>query len=94
MPFQDQDGVFTVVVLRIPDLTNEKGSTVATISNRLVIMFSAKYRSLLTYHRCDVDPLERLGVDWEDGLHANSNVFQLVDAVNRCVMKVFRYGLR
>jgi Mg2+ and Co2+ transporter CorA len=94
MPFQDQDGVFTVVVLRIPDLTNEKGSTVATISNRLVMMFSAKYRTLLTYHRCDVDPLERLAVDWEGGVHANSNVFQLVDAVNRCVMKVFRYGLR
>jgi Mg2+ and Co2+ transporter CorA len=94
MPFLDQDGVFTVVVLRIPDLTDEEGSTVATISNRLVIMFSAKHRHLLTYHRCDVDPLERLAADWDDGAHETSDIFKIVDAVNRCVMKVFRYGLR
>lgn len=94
MPFYFQEGEFNLLLMRVPNLDDEQGVTVATITNRLVIMYSIKTQCIITYHRCSKDPLEKMCRHWREGKFDTSTIFDVVDAAVRVSTRTYRYAVR
>ena len=94
MPFHYQEDDCNLMLIRVPNLQEETGVTVATITNRLVIMYSIKTQTIVTYHRCERDPLEKMGRQWVDGMYESSSIFDIVDAAIRTSTRTYKYAVR
>lgn len=89
MPFAIRNGSSVALLLRIPDLSNKIGTTLATITNRVVILVSGS--NIMTYHRCPINPFQEM----EGKFHAECNVMEqgeLLEALVRCVLNAYIDG--
>lgn len=95
MPFIVQDGSESMVgiLLRIPDLTDRFGTSVASITNRLVLMANFDTNFFLTFHNCAVNPLKSFEEDWVKGSHKGKSVSQLMDSAMRRALKTYSSGV-
>ena len=94
MPFFYQDSEFNLLLMRVPNLEDALGATVSTITDRLVIMYSISSQCILTYHRCDKDPLEKMIRNWKQGKYDNSTIFDVVDMAIRVATRSYRSAVR
>lgn len=108
MPLQIVQGSSILLILRIPDhqefdcvKSAKQGtqrqhshptSSVSTITNRFVLMFSARKQCILTYHRCDYDFLRRVGAEWESKC-ATASVWEVVEKLLKRVVDTYAFGI-
>lgn len=84
-----------LAVLRIPDLSNTNGSKLAEITNRVVVWWPTMDESVvLTYHRCEKNPLEWLADNFDTARFANMTQGRFFNAVVQAVVKTYRDGLK
>lgn len=95
MPFLVLDGSETMLglLLRIPDLTDQFGTSVASITNRLVFLANLDTGFLCTFHNCAVNPLQSFEEDWDKGVFVTKSVPQLLDSAMRRALKSYSTGV-
>ena len=94
MPFSMAESVGKMFLFRIPDLDNEKGDTLASITNRVLLWWPLVGDVVYTYHRCEVSPFAQLEQDWGSGKYANGNINVFFNAAVRSVFRTFRQGAK
>eukprot|EP00331_Platyophrya_macrostoma_P002856 CAMPEP_0176428336 /NCGR_PEP_ID=MMETSP0127-20121128/13090_1 /TAXON_ID=938130 /ORGANISM="Platyophrya macrostoma, Strain WH" /LENGTH=478 /DNA_ID=CAMNT_0017810001 /DNA_START=75 /DNA_END=1511 /DNA_ORIENTATION=+ len=97
MPFAtfDVSAPAQLSVLRLPDLHETNGTRLAEITNRIVVWWPTMDPTVvLTYHRCDVDPLKPISDEWDSTRFSALTQPGFYSNVLRCVVRAYRYGLK
>lgn len=90
MPFAIRNGSSIALLLRIPDLSNKIGTTLATITNRVVILVSGS--NMMTYHRCAINPFQELEGMFHTERGTTMEQGELLEELVRCVLNAYIDG--
>ena len=90
MPFNLRQGSNVALLLRIPDLSNKVGTTLASITNRVVILFTGT--NILTYHRCSYNPFQELETNFQTSGAAQMSQPELLEVLVRAVLDAYIAG--
>lgn len=94
MPFYLSESVGRMFLLRVPDLMNKTGDTLASITNRVLVWWPYVGDTVYTYHRCETSPFAQLENDWGSGKYANTNIVGFFNAAVRAVLRTYRQGAK
>jgi Mg2+ and Co2+ transporter CorA len=90
MPFVMHHGSNITILLRIPDLSNKVGTTLASITNRVVIFATGS--NILTYHRCACNPFKNIEDNFATEHYSEMNQSELLGELVRQALETYTDG--
>ncbi|CUI14912.1 CorA metal ion transporter, putative [Bodo saltans] len=89
----DQAATMVGLLLRIPDLSDEFGTSITTITNRVCFMIHLPARVIVTYHACEEDLFEDFQREWAAGRFAGADIDKIADMMIRRVLRTYNTGV-
>jgi Mg2+ and Co2+ transporter CorA len=92
-PEADEAATMVGLLLRIPDLSDEFGTSITTITNRVCFMIHLPARVIVTYHACEEDLFEDFQREWAAGRFAGADIDKIADMMIRRVLRTYNTGV-
>jgi hypothetical protein len=88
------DGPLVGLLLRVPDITNQDGSSVTVITNRLVVLMSVDENLIISFQRTILDTSEpSLLQEWKEGRHDACDLGLVLERLLRKQLRLYELAV-